>query len=240
VLVTPQTVTDLVQRHGIGCRASDRGDLDVAFCATGPAPGRQPSDVEAEFLDDPIDVLGHLRPGHGAATGAPCPLGTLTGEVTHVRDGDTIVVGSIPIRLNGLAAPEWDEPGGAAAAQAMIGLVSGRTLRCELDGERTHDRCVGICYLEDVDISAEMVRRGVARDCPRFSGGRYRGVEAQATARRSGEPTGCRGIAVRGRSSRTQHDPLWWGSSVPLFSRRLVPSGKAARPPDHALGTSLG
>jgi micrococcal nuclease len=47
--------------------------------------------------------------------------------------------------------------------EGMIDLVGGRTLRCELDGERTHDRCVGVCYLEGVGISAEMVRRGVAR-----------------------------------------------------------------------------
>jgi hypothetical protein len=64
----------------------------------------------------------------------------------------------------------------------MIELVNGRTLRYELNGERTHDRCVGVCYLEGVDISAEMVRLGVARDCPRFSGGRYRMIEAQAAA----------------------------------------------------------
>jgi hypothetical protein len=60
-------------------------------------------------------------------------------------------------------------------------LVDGRTLRCELNGQQTHDRCVGICYLDGKDISAEMVRQGVARDCPRFSGGRYRIIEAGAT-----------------------------------------------------------
>jgi hypothetical protein len=39
--------------------------------------------------------------------------------------------------------------------------------------ERTYDRCVGICYLDATDIAAEMVRRGLARDCPRYRGGRY-------------------------------------------------------------------
>jgi micrococcal nuclease len=116
------------------------------------------------------------------AAAAPCPRDTLTAQATFVRDGDTIVVGSAPIRLNGLAPPEWDEPGGDAAMNAMIELVAGRTLRCELNRERTHDRCVGVCYLEGADISAEMVRRGVARDCPRFSGGRYQQAEAQAAA----------------------------------------------------------
>ena len=116
------------------------------------------------------------------ADAAKCPRGTLTGHVTHVRDGDTIVVGSMPIRLNGLAAPEGDEPGGAAATQAMLELVDGRTLRCELDGERTHDRCVDVCYLKGTDIANVMVREGLARDCPRFSGGRYAEAERLAVA----------------------------------------------------------
>jgi micrococcal nuclease len=129
-----------------------------------------------------VAVLALVLIAAPTLTAAPGPRGTLTGQVTFVRDGDTIVVGSMPIRLNGLAAPEWDEPGGDAAMDAMIKLVAGRTLRCELNGERTHDRCVGVCYLQGVDISAEMVRRGVARDCPRFSGGRYHVIEAQAAA----------------------------------------------------------
>jgi endonuclease YncB( thermonuclease family) len=45
-----------------------------------------------------------------------------------VRDGDTVEVGGLPIRLSGLAAPEWDEPGGAAARKAMVELVDGHTL----------------------------------------------------------------------------------------------------------------
>jgi hypothetical protein len=33
------------------------------------------------------------------ANATTCPRGALTGQVTLVRDGDTIVVGSMPIRL---------------------------------------------------------------------------------------------------------------------------------------------
>jgi micrococcal nuclease len=133
------------------------------------------------MLTMPLIAVLLLVPAPVAATAAQCHHGRLTGQVTLVRDGDTIVVGTMPIRLNGLAAPEGDEPGGAAAAKAMVELVDGRTLQCELNGEKTHDRCVGICYLEGKDISAEMVRQGLARDCPRFSGGRYRVIEAAAT-----------------------------------------------------------
>jgi micrococcal nuclease len=131
-----------------------------------------------------IPLLGLLASLLAAlpAEAAKCPRGTLTGIVTYVRDGDTIEVGTMPIRLNGLAAPEGDEPGGAEATQAMLELVQGRTLRCELDGDRTHDRCVGVCYLDGADIAEVMVREGLARDCPRFSGGRYAKTERRAAA----------------------------------------------------------
>ena len=111
-----------------------------------------------------------------------CERGTLTGTVSHVRDGDTIELNGRTIRLNGLAAPEGDEAGGAEATRAMRHMVDGQKVRCELDGERTHDRCVGVCFLEGQDISEVMVHRGVARDCPRFSQGRYAKAERQAAA----------------------------------------------------------
>jgi endonuclease YncB( thermonuclease family) len=58
------------------------------------------------------------------------------------------VIGGLPIRLSGIAAPEHDQPGGPEATAAMRALVTGKTLRCVLDGKQTHDRCAGICYLE--------------------------------------------------------------------------------------------
>jgi endonuclease YncB( thermonuclease family) len=114
-----------------------------------------------------------VRTAHAASSSA---------RSLNVRDGDTIEVGGLPIRLQGLAAPEGDEPGGEVATRAMRRLVGGRQVRCELDGERTHDRCVGVCYLEGRDIGEALVHAGLARDCPRFSRGRYRAVEAQAAA----------------------------------------------------------
>ena len=127
-------------------------------------------------------VVGALLTSPQPTEASTCKRGPIAGVVTYVRDGDTIVVGTMPVRLNGLAAPEGDEPGGEAATAAMVALVDGRTVRCELDGSRTHDRCVAVCYLEGVDIAEALVSAGLARDCPRFSGGRYAVVEAQAAA----------------------------------------------------------
>ena len=102
---------------------------------------------------------------------AQCPRGSLTGTVTYVRDGDTIEVGSMAIRFWGVAAPEWDAPGGQEATDAITALVLDKEIRCELTGKQTYDRCVGICYLNGMNVEAELVRQGLARDCPRFSGG---------------------------------------------------------------------
>jgi endonuclease YncB( thermonuclease family) len=116
--------------------------------------------------------------------------GTLQGTVTHVRDGDTIEVGEIAVRLNGLHAPELDKQGGRQAKAFMERLVSGRQVTCELNGERSYDRLIGRCYLGGDDIAAALVSAGLGRDCPRFSGGRYRALE-QPSAQRFRLPGYC-------------------------------------------------
>ena len=115
---------------------------------------------------------------------APAAAQTIEGAVTHVRDGDTIEVDDVPIRLNGLAAPERDEPGGPEATAMMQRIVhqAGGRLRCELTGETSYDRQIGVCFtLAGQDIAALMVAQGVARDCPRYSGGRYQQYETDAS-----------------------------------------------------------
>jgi endonuclease YncB( thermonuclease family) len=68
------------------------------------------------------------------------------------------------------------------ATAAWRELVLGKVATCELDGEATYDRCAAICHLNGTDISEEIVRMGLARDCPRYSGGRYRAAGQQAAA----------------------------------------------------------
>ena len=97
----------------------------------------------------------------------------LTGTVTHVRDGDTIEVSKVPIRLNGVSAPELKEPLGKTSKKFMRDLVLGKPIRCELNGKKTYDRLVGTCYLDGEDIGIAIISAGLALDCPRYSGGRY-------------------------------------------------------------------
>ena len=104
----------------------------------------------------------------------------LTGNVTKVRDGDTVEVGKIPIRLNGVSAPELQELLGPKSRMFMVELVYGKLVRCELNGDKSYDRFVGTCYLSDRDIGAAVVAAGLALDCPRFSGGKYKAAETKA------------------------------------------------------------
>ncbi len=105
---------------------------------------------------------------------------TLTGTVTHVRDGDTIEVSEVPIRLNGVSAPELDEPLGERSRIFMRDLVMGQPVRCELNGQKTYDRFVGTCYLGGKDIGISIIETGLALDCPRYSRGRYEDFEQPA------------------------------------------------------------
>jgi len=105
---------------------------------------------------------------------------TLMGRADHVRDGDTVVVSGVPIRLQGLAAPELGEKWGRASREAMQRIVAGERLHCELTGERSDDRSIGVCRLDDGrDIAAILVSEGLGRDCQRYSGGRYADNETE-------------------------------------------------------------
>ena len=76
--------------------------------------------------------------------------------------------------------PETSTRIGREARAFMNRLVRGETVICQLNGERTHDRWVGVCFLNGQDIGAIAVANGHALDCRRYSGGRYRDLETPA------------------------------------------------------------
>lgn len=75
--------------------------------------------------------------------------GTLSGRVTHVRDGDTIVVSNTPIRFEKLDCAELGTSAGERAKRRMQALAGGKQVTCHLIGRRSYDRQIGECSLSD-------------------------------------------------------------------------------------------
>ena len=121
----------------------------------------------------------------------------------HVVDGGTIAVEGVAVGLQGVAAPELghgglgtgQETSGPEAAAFLRQLSEGQIVVCELTGERTHGREVGVCYRDGRDLGAAVIEAGLARDCPApaaagtpgWSGPRRGACRCPTTATRSGE-----------------------------------------------------
>jgi endonuclease YncB( thermonuclease family) len=117
----------------------------------------------------------------------PCPA--LAGQVIH--DGDTLRIDGVRVRLWGMDAPELGAmclrgehtyDAGAAARDALVGLISNRAVECarvELD---RYGRTVARCSVDGLDLSGAMVRAGWAYEFIRYSKGQYQAEESEARA----------------------------------------------------------
>lgn len=98
-----------------------------------------------------------------------------------IIDGDSlnVVSGSkyTSVRLFGIAAPELNEPGGKAALDFLERFAEGKPVRCVLEPRRIEQFEIGTCFVGGRDIGAAVVKAGLARDCPAYSGGKYRAME---------------------------------------------------------------
>ena len=110
-------------------------------------------------------------------------LADIVGEA-EVTDGDTIIINDIRIRFTGSDAPEsyffgktqtclngdgseWEC--GNAATQKLKELINNQTVRCTDEGQDRYGRTLGICYVGDMDLQAEMVKSGMAVAYLRYS-----------------------------------------------------------------------
>jgi len=85
-----------------------------------------------------------------------------------------------------------NEPLGPQSKAFMTNLVMGKWLHRKLNGDKTHDRFVGTCYLDGKDIGATVIANGLALDCPRYSCGRYAEIEVDRAAEKIKLPGYCR------------------------------------------------
>lgn len=126
----------------------------------------------------------------------------------RVTDGDTIVIGSVKVRLEGIDAPEADQTCGKAwfgtwkcgleATRHLELLVRDRAVRCESKGTDAYGRMLGVCFTEGLELNADMVRNGFAWAFVKYS---TRLVEVEADAR----------AAKRG---------IWQGAAIPAWQWR--------------------
>jgi len=67
----------------------------------------------------------------------------------------------------------------------MVRLCKGHRIRAEITDEDDYGRTVAKCFLPDgLDLSAELVKEGLAIDWPKFSGGKYRHLEVAGTRKK--------------------------------------------------------
>lgn len=116
----------------------------------------------------------------------PAVTDKLVSRDARAASGDTLRIGPTLYRLWGIAAPRPDEFGGYTATQALMALVMDASVACVPTGTRLREVVVARCKVGERDLSAEMVRQGMARDCPRLSGGTYAALERQVIASVSG------------------------------------------------------
>jgi endonuclease YncB( thermonuclease family) len=125
-----------------------------------------------------------------AIEGSSLPAAIVSG-IARVVDGDTLVIGAVRVRLEGIDAPEsgqqcktrwfgtWDA--GRAATKALEAMTMGRDVVCQSKGTDAYGRMLGSCKVAGRDINAEMVRQGFAWAFVKYSQA-YVGEERRARA----------------------------------------------------------
>ena len=85
----------------------------------------------------------------------------LVGRVTHVRDGDTIEVSGVPVRIANLDCAELGTAAGNHANAMMRRWAARATASCKLEGRMSYDRQVGVCSIDGIgDLGEAMIRAG--------------------------------------------------------------------------------
>lgn len=91
----------------------------------------------------------------------------IMGKVVRILDGDTIEViedkGVLTrVRLNGIDAPEKEQPFGQRSRQALTTLTAGKIVRVEGTKRDRYGRLLGTVWLDSSDINAAQIINGMA------------------------------------------------------------------------------
>jgi endonuclease YncB( thermonuclease family) len=148
-----------------------------------------------------------------------------------VRDGDTIQLGEVTYRLDGVDAPEFDQmciddhadpwSCGVDARDQLTKLIGGRPVHCDdLGPDKNFTKWhIGLCTVEGetVSLNQQLVQQGFAMDFEPSAKGRFLDDEARARDAQLGLWKGCfvapddfrlgkKDGALRGSACRTDRD----------------------------------
>lgn len=89
------------------------------------------------------------------------------GKVIAVLDGDTydlLINGNqtIRIRMEGIDAPERGMPYYQVAKKKLSDLCFGKQIKLQITGKDDHGRILGFSYIDDIELSHEMIKSGLA------------------------------------------------------------------------------
>ena len=117
------------------------------------------------------------------------PVWAESGKVTHVTDGDTLWVRlagggkPVPVRVDGMDAPEICQDGGQAARAALASRVVRRTVTLVVKRHDDYGRAVASVRVGGEDVAGWMVARGQAWSYHYgHEGGPYLKLQRQAQA----------------------------------------------------------
>ena len=132
----------------------------------------------------PKPIRAPANTGPNAAWKAPEAGARIIEGRAYVMNGDSLIIQKVEVRLFGVDAPEMNHPFGTRAKWALFEMCKGHAIRAHVHHIDTYGRTVAKCYLPDGrDLSAEIVKQGLALDWLKFSEGAYREFET-ADARR--------------------------------------------------------
>ena len=126
--------------------------------------------VQAEAHSGGLDKQGchagsksyHCHKAQKSAPKAATDRKVISGTITHVRDGDTIEIDGIAIRLAALNCPENDTQKGKYATK-VAKQFAGLQALCELTGAKTYDRLVGYCKINGTDFGRYMMNNSACK-----------------------------------------------------------------------------
>jgi endonuclease YncB( thermonuclease family) len=160
--------------------------------------------------------------------------------VPRAADGDTLTIGTIRVRLEGIDAPETDQicldakgtrwACGIESRDQLVSLIAGGTIKCVSSGVDRYGRALATCWLGANNLNAEMVERGWALAYVQYSKA-YVSNQERARTRQVGLWQGAF-IAPWDWRHRNQRTEILGALKVPLDAQKilLAPTGAGDAP----------